>query len=162
MKHLGAQNTPSLIKFSDKSISDYPTRIISTILDHESWYNDPEIASYDEQDGSESPSEFCDFHKHFSAQSMMRYELLKHQVATIVIPGNSEICAGDKINIKLVNKTPGARVQNEPYDPESSGIYLIQEVTHTYNSTQSTNGRFVTTLRLMRDSYGDIESNHGN
>ena len=162
MKHLGAQNTPSLIKFSDKSISDYPTRIVSTILDHESWYNDPEIASYDEQDGSESPSEFCDFHKHFSAQSMMRYELLKHQVATIVIPGNSEICAGDKINIKLVNKTPGARVQDEPYDPESSGIYLIQEVTHTYNSTQSTNGRFVTTLRLMRDSYGDIESNHGN
>lgn len=162
MKHLGAQNTPSLIKFGDKSISDYPTRIISTILDHESWYNDPEIASYDEQDGSESPSEFCDFHKHFSAQSMMRYELLKHQIATIVIPGNSEICAGDKINIKLVNKTPGARVQDEPYDPESSGIYLIQEVTHTYNSTQSTNGRFVTTLRLMRDSYGDIESNHGN
>ena len=162
MKHLGAQNTPSLIKFSDKSISDYPTRIVSKILDHESWYNDPEIASYDEQDGSESPSEFCDFHKHFSAQSMMRYELLKHQVATIVIPGNSEICAGDKINIKLVNKTPGARVQDEPYDPESSGIYLIQEVTHTYNSTQSTNGRFVTTLRLMRDSYGDIESNHGN
>lgn len=161
MKHLGAQNTPSLIKFSDKSISDYPTRIVSKILDHESWYNDPEIASYDEQDGSESPSEFCDFHKHFSAQSMMRYELLKHQVATIVIPGNSEICAGDKINIKLVNKTPGARVQDEPYDPESSGIYLIQEVTHTYNSTQSTNGRFVTTLRLMRDSYGDIESNHG-
>jgi len=162
MKHLGAQNTPSLIKFSDKSISDYPTRIVSKILDHESWYNDPEIASYDEQDGSESPSEFCDFHKHFSAQSMMRYELLKHQVATIVIPGNSEICAGDKINIKLVNKTPGARVQDEPYDPESSGIYLIEEVTHTYNSTQSTNGRFVTTLRLMRDSYGDIESNHGN
>lgn len=162
MKHLGAQNTPSLIKFGDKSISDYPTRIVSKILDHESWYNDPEIASYDEQDGSESPSEFCDFHKHFSAQSMMRYELLKHQIATIVIPGNSEICAGDKINIKLVNKTPGARVQDEPYDPESSGIYLIQEVTHTYNSTQSTNGRFVTTLRLMRDSYGDIESNHGN
>lgn len=164
MKHLGAQNTPSLIKFGegDKTIADYPTRIISTILDHESWYNDPEIASYDEQDGSESPSEFCDFHKHFSAQSMMRYELLKHQVATIVIPGNSEICAGDKINIKLVNKTPGARVQDEPYDPESSGIYLIQEVTHTYNSTQSTNGRFVTTLRLMRDSYGDMESNHGN
>jgi len=162
MKHLGAQNTPSLIKFSDKSISDYPTRIVSKILDHESWYNDPEIASYDEQDGSESPSEFCDFHKHFSAQSMIRYELLKHQVATIVIPGNSEICAGDKINIKLVNKTPGARVQDEPYDPESSGIYLIEEVTHTYNSTQSTNGRFVTTLRLMRDSYGDIESNHGN
>ena len=161
MKHLGAQNKPSLIKFGDKSISDYPTRIVSTILDHESWYNEPAIASYEEEDESEEPSEFCDFHKHFAAQSLMRYELLKHQMATVVIPGNSEICAGDKINIKLVNKAPGARIQDEPHDQESSGIYLIEEVTHTYDSTKSTNGKFTTTLRLMRDSYGDIESNHG-
>ena len=58
MKHLGAQNKPSLIKFGDKSISDYPTRIVSTILDHESWYNEPGIASYEEEDESEEPSEF--------------------------------------------------------------------------------------------------------
>ena len=161
MQHLGSQNKPSLIEFDGDSISEYPTRIVSTILDHESWYNEPGIASFEESDGSEKPSEFCDFHKHYAAQSLMRYELLKHQMATIVIPGNSEICAGDKINIKLVNKAPGARIQDEPYDQESSGIYLIQEVTHTYNSTESTNGRFTTTLRLMRDSYGDIESNHG-
>jgi hypothetical protein len=162
MEHLGAQNKPSLLKFEgEKTIADYPTRIVSTVLDHEAWYNEPGIASFEESDGSDKPSEFCDFHKHFAAQSLMRYELLKHQMATIVIPGNSEICAGDKINIKLVNKAPGARVQDEPYDLESSGIYLIQEVTHTYNSTESTNGRFTTTLRLMRDSYGDLESNHG-
>jgi len=161
MQHLGPQNKPSLIEFDGDPISEYPTRIVSTILDHESWYNEPGIASFEESDGSEKPSEFCDFHKHYAAQSLMRYELLKHQMATIVIPGNSEICAGDKINIKLVNKAPGARIQDEPYDQESSGIYLIQEVTHTYNSTESTNGRFTTTLRLMRDSYGDIESNHG-
>lgn len=162
MKHIGAQNTPSLIKFKgDKTIADVPTRIISTVLDHESWYNGAEIASYEEEDGSGAPSEFCDFHKHFAAQSMMRYELLKTQMATIVIPGNSEICAGDKINIKLINKAPAERTKDETYDPESSGIYLIEEVTHTYNSTQSTNGRFTTTLRLMRDSYGDVESNHG-
>jgi hypothetical protein len=161
MKHLGAQNKPSLIKFGDKSISDYPTRIVSTILDHESWYNEPGIASYEEEDESEEPSEFCDFHKHFAAQSLMRYELLKHQMATVVVPGNSEICAGDKINIKLVNKAPGARINDEPYDQESSGIYLIEEVTHTYDSAANGNGKFTTTLRLMRDSYGDIESNHG-
>ena len=161
MKHLGAQNKPSLIKFGDKSISDYPTRIVSRILDHESWYNEPGIASYEEEDKSEEPSEFCDFHKHFAAQSLMRYELLRHQMATVVIPGNSEICAGDKINIKLVNKAPGARIQDEPYDQESSGIYLIEEVTHTYDSAANGNGKFTTTLRLMRDSYGDVESNHG-
>lgn len=161
MDHLGSQNTPSLVEFDGKSISDYPTRIISTLLDHETWYNEPEIASYEEEDQSEKPSEFCDFHKHFAAQSLMRYELLKHQQATIIIPGNSDICAGDRIDIKLVNKTPGERVEDEPYDPESSGIYLVEEVTHSYDRTKSTNGRFITTLRLMRDSYGDLESKHG-
>lgn len=161
MQHLGPQNTPSLINFDDKTIADYPTRIVSTLLDHESWYNEPGIASYEEADGAEEPSEYCDFHKHFAAQSLMRYELLKTQIGTIVIPGNSEICAGDKINIKLINKAPSARVQDETFDPESSGTYLIQEVTHTYSSTESTNGRFTTTLRLMRDSYGDVESKHG-
>ena len=162
MKHLGVQNTPSLISFGDRNVSDYPTRIVSALLDHESWYNEPGIASYEEEDGADTPSEFCDFHKHFSAQSLMRYELLKHQLATVVIPGNSEICAGDTIDIKLVNKAPAARVDDEPYDQESSGVYLIQEVTHTYDSTSGLNGRFITTLRLMRDSYGDVESNHGN
>lgn len=161
MKHLGAQNTPSLIEFGSKSISDYPTRIVSSILDHESWYNDAEIASYEQEDESGKPSEFCDFHKHYAAQSLMRYELLKHQQATIVVPGNSEICAGDKVRIKLVNKVPGAKMKEDPWDKESSGVYLITEVTHTYNSSESTNGRFLTTLRLMRDSYGDVESNHG-
>lgn len=162
MEHLGPQNTPSVIKTADeKLISDYPTRIVSSFLDHETWYNEPGIASYDEEDGSDSPSNFCDFHKHFAAQSLMRYELLKNQLATIVIPGNSEICAGDKIDIKLVNKKPGTEVSKEPYDQESSGVYLIEEVTHTYDSTSGGNGRFLTTLRLMRDSYGDTESNHG-
>jgi hypothetical protein len=162
MKHLGAQNTPSIIETADgKTLSDYPTRIISVLLDHESWYNKAGIASFEEEDGSDSPSQFCDFHKHFAGQSIMRYELLKQQLATIIIPGNSEICAGDKITIKLVNKLPNAEISKQPYDQESSGTYLIEEVTHTYDSTKSTNGRFITTLRLMRDSYGDVESNHG-
>lgn len=161
MKHLGAQNTPSLIKFGDKDVSDYPTRIVSTLLDHESWYNDPGIASYEEEDGADTPNEFCDFHKHFAAQSLMRYELLKNQMATVIIPGNSEICAGDRINIKLVNKTSSEVAKDKPYDEESSGIYLIQEVSHEYSRVGGTNGKFTTTLRLMRDSYGDVESVHG-
>jgi len=162
MKHLGAQNKPSILPAGeDKKVSDYPTRIVTSLLDHESWYNKPDIGSYEENDGSENPSPYCDFHKHFAAQSLMRYELLKHQQATVVIPGNPEICAGDAIQIKLVNKGTDERINEEPWDPESSGVYLVSEVTHTYDSTQSTNGRFVTTLRLMRDSYGDIESNHG-
>jgi hypothetical protein len=65
------------------------------------------------------------------------------------------------VHRSLVNKVPTVQASGEPYDQESSGVYLIEEVTHTYNSTESTNGRFVTTLRLARDSHGDIDSNHG-
>jgi hypothetical protein len=164
MKHLTSQNKPNLLPVqgsADKTVADYPTKIMSFMLDHETWYNEPDIASREEQDGSENPSRFCDEHKNFAAQSVMRYELLKNQTATVVIPGNSEICAGDKIDIKLTNKTPNENQKQEPYDPESSGIYLIEEVTHTYEATVSANGRFTTTLRLMRDSFGDIETKHG-
>lgn len=162
MKHLGSQNTPSIIPAGDNKISDYPTKIITSVLDHESWYNEAGPASFEEKDGASSPSPFCDFHKHFAAQSAMRYELLKNQLATVVIAGNSEICAGDRIDLKLVNKRPNQDIDNQPYDQESSGMYLIGEVTHTYDSTKGTNGKYTTTLRLMRDSYGDIESNRGN
>lgn len=162
MKHLGAQNTPSLVKFENENISNYPTRIISSLLDHETWYNEPGVASYEEKDGASTPSEYCDYHKHFAAQSLMRYELLKNQMATIIIPGNNEICAGDAVEIKLVNKLPSKQVEQQPYDQESSGVYLVYEVTHTYDAVTGTNGRFTTTLRLMRDSYGDLESKHGN
>ena len=66
--------------------------------------------------------------------------------------------AGDLINIRIINKMPDELVQNSdgsgPYDNESSGQYLIGEITHSYDPTMGNNGMFFTTLRLMRDSYG--------
>ena len=99
----------------------------------------------------------------YAAQSIARYQLLKNQSCTIVIPGNPDICAGDKIDIRLQNKVPNKEAKREPFDVESSGVYLIQEATHTYDTTIGTNGRFTTTLRLLRDSYGmkDKQSKHG-
>ena len=64
------------------------------------------------------------------------------------------MCAGDRINIRLISKLPDELAKDEPYDLESSGEYLIGEVTHQYDPTMGSNGRFLTTLRLMRDSYG--------
>jgi len=80
-----------------------------------------------------------------------------------VIPGNPDICAGDKIDIRLVNKVPTKDGREEPYDTESSGVYLIGEVTHSYDQLSGSSGKFLTTLRLLRDSYGlkDRASNHG-
>ena len=108
-------------------------------------------------------SEMCIRDRYYAAQSVARYELLKNQTCTVVIPGNPKICAGDKIDIRLINKLPNVEARKDIYDPESSGVYLIVEATHSYDTTAGTNGRFLTTLRLMRDSYGlkDRPSNHG-
>jgi len=163
MAHLGGQESINLIPSNQIELSDYPSRIISVLLDHETWYNDAEPASPEPKDGSKSPTKFADWQKYYSAQSIARYQLLNNQQCTIVIPGNPNICAGDKIDIRLQSKLPNILAKDEPYDKESSGLYLIKEVTHTYDTTVGTNGRFTTTLRLIRDSYGlkDRASNHG-
>ena len=163
MAHLGGQEGITLIPSNQIELSDYPTRIMSYFLDHESWYNEAKPASPDPGDGGTDPTKFADWQKYYAAQSLTRYELLKNQNCTLVIPGNPNICAGDKIDIRLVNKLPNVEARRDIHDPESSGVYLIAEVTHTYDTTVGTNGRFSTTLRLMRDSYGlkDRPSNHG-
>ena len=163
MAHLGGQEGITLIPSNQIELSDYPSRIMSVFLDHESWYNEAKPASPDPKDGGTDPTKFADWQKFYSAQSLARYQLLKNQLCTIVIPGNPDICAGDKIDIRLVNKVGTVDGRQEPFDPESSGVYLISEVAHFYDTTQGPGGKFTTTLRLMRDSYGlkDRPSNHG-
>ena len=154
MAHLGGQESLSLIPVNQVELSDYPSKIMSIYLDHETWSNDWEPASPEAKDGSDKPTKFADWQKYYMAQSIARYKLLANQKCSIVIPGNAQICAGDKINVRLVNKLPDEEAKDNPWDPESSGQYLIQEVTHTYDATVGSNGYFQTTLRLMRDSYG--------
>ena len=163
MAHLGGQEGITLIPSNQIELSDYPSRIMSVFLDHESWYNEAKPASPDPKDGATNPTKFADWQKFYAAQSLARYQLLKNQLCTIVIPGNPDICAGDKIDIRLVNKVATVEGRKEPFDPESSGVYLISEVAHFYDTTQGPGGKFTTTLRLMRDSYGlkDRPSNHG-
>lgn len=169
MAHLGGQEGINLVPTSkaffdqEVKLSDYPTKRMSVLLDHETWYNDAEIASPDQGDGSEAPTPFADWQKYYTAQALARYELLKNQKCSIVIPGNAQICAGDRVDIRLQTKLADVEAKKDPYDKESSGMYLVEEVTHEYDRTVGTNGRFLTTLRLMRDSYGmkNKQSNHG-
>ncbi len=164
MAHLGGQESVTKIPHASGDLSEKPTRIMSVLVDHESWYNLPGPASPEDRDGSTDPTEFADWQKHYVSQALTRYELLKNQSGTIVIPGNSDICAGDRITLMLVNKAPSADIKKNPWDKETSGVYLIEEVTHTYEKNVGTNGRFRTTVRVMRDSYGmpDEISSHGN
>ena len=166
MAHLGAQeDAPSLPTLS-ANLAERHSRIITSFVDHETFFNEGTVASPEEIDGSKNPTKYADWVKYFAAQSNTRYELMKQQQCTVVIPGNSLICAGDKVEIKLKNKQPNAYSETEPYDPESSGVYLVYEVVHNYSllPPSSGNGSFTTTLNLVRDSYGVYgeESKHNN
>ena len=163
MAHLGGQESVSLIPTNQLELSDYPTRIMSMLLDHESWYNDPGIAN-PEDPNAKDPTTFADWQKYYAAQGAARAELLKNQQGVLQIPGNPLVCAGDKIDLRIQSKLADAQRKRQPLDEESSGVYLVKETTQTYNFLEGSNGTLNTTLRLFRDSYGmkDKPSNHGN
>ena len=161
MEHLGSGEL-DLIPTTEIELSEYPTRYMSTILDHETWFAGGTPADPETDAGSTAPAPFADWQKYFTAQSLSRYTSLTNQRATVVIPGNSEICAGDLVDIQLKSKLPSNDRNQEPYDLESSGVYLIDEVIHSYDKASGANGKFETTLVLLRDAYGvpDTDSNH--
>ena len=162
MAHLGGQDSVSLIPANQIELSDYPTRIMSMVLDHETWFNEPGIAN-PEDPNAEDPTKFADWQKYYMAQGSARSELLQNQQGVLKIPGNPLICAGDKIDIRIASKLADELKKTQPFDEESSGVYLVKETTQSYNFLATDSGTLKTTLRLFRDSYGmkDKPSNHG-
>ena len=80
------------------------------------------------------------------AQSRMRYSLLHTQVAEIVVPLNTNLSAGTVIRCEFPRNDLEKR--HVP-DPDSSGLYMIKEMSHYYD----VEGSF-TRLKLLRDTYG--------
>ena len=73
-----------------------------------------------------------------------------NQQLTISLTGHLELCAGDKIEIRIPEQAAEAVKGTSAYDPEHSGTYLIKQVNHQFNMTD---GRSVyTVLDLVRDS----------
>ena len=168
MAHLGTQGTASLAPGTDvdallSDASGNPARVMSAVLDPETWIDAADVTDPDDE-GVEKPTEYADWTKYYAAQSVARYDLLRNQEGTLKIPCNPLICAGDKIDLRFQSKLSDTLQTKKAYDTESSGIYLVKEVTHTFNFVNSgTSGKGYTTIRLFRDSYGsDIEpSNYG-
>ena len=168
MAHLGTQGTASLAPGTDVDAlvgdaSGNPARVMSAVLDPETWIDAADVSDPDDE-GVEKPTEYADWTKYYAAQSVARYDLLRNQEGTLKIPCNPLICAGDKIDLRFQSKLSDTLQTKKAYDTESSGIYLVKEVTHTFNFVNSgTSGKGYTTIRLFRDSYGsDLEpSNYG-
>lgn len=157
MVHLGTQDkvdvVPNFIIGKETSLTSRPTRIKSHVLDHETFFNEPQPADYEESD-NENANRYSDFAKQFTLQSIVRYDSLRNQQAICTIPGNPWMTAGDKFIVELANKAPDVVKKQQLVDEESSGMYLIKEVTHNYMFSEGKSGTMITTVRLMRDTYG--------
>ena len=147
MAHLGSQTK---LPKGQTNLSQYPTRVMSTIVDNEVWNNEPKIAST--ETGGDGSHPYQDTQKFYLSQGLARAGILFNQQLTISLTGHLELCAGDKIEIRIPEQAAEAVKGTSAYDPEHSGTYLIKQVNHQFNMTD---GRSVyTVLDLVRDSQG--------
>ena len=85
--------------------------------------------------------------REWQASSTMRYNLLHSIVMEIQIPCNTELMAGDIIEIEI--ESIKEDMVQSPSDEQQSGKYLILHLCHHFDSLRS-----FTSLTLVRDSYG--------
>ena len=86
------------------------------------------------------------------AKSYSRYNILFTQALNMVVPCNVSLKIGTIINVMLprIDST-----DNKENDDEQSGNYLIKGLRHHFEG-----GQMITSLRLIRDSYGLYGSNN--
>ncbi|MEN9913948.1 MAG: Synechococcus phage [Bacteroidota bacterium] len=80
------------------------------------------------------------------AKSFSRYNLLFTQALNMNVPCNVKLKAGDIIYAQFPKIEAGS---SKEVDEEQSGNYLIKELRHHFSG-----GQMLTSLRLIRDSYG--------
>ena len=143
--HLGSQDelTPG-----QKILAGRPTRIVSAILDSESYYSGQDSAI---------DSDYQDWTPSTLPQAISRNYLLNTQGLRIVVPGNLQLVVGDIVKVFLQNMSTQGGRDLESVDQDHSGFYLITSLSRFYDPV---NRRVTTMLSLKRDSYGllDVDS----
>ena len=144
LAHLGSQEylTPG-----QQSLAKRPTRIVSAILDDESYYSGQDPAANDLAFRDRTPETL--------PQAISRNYLLNTQGLRVVVPGNLQLVVGDVIKVQLQNMSTEKDREIESVDQDHSGFYLITSLSRFYNKIEK---RVTTMLSLRRDSYGILET----
>ena len=140
MVHMGSQTK---LPIGQTTLSEYPSRVMSTIVNNECWYSGTEVAT--------EKSEYLDRQKDYLSQGISRLGLMFNQVLTISVTGHLELSAGDKIEVRIPNQQAEQQREEEVWDPEHSGTYLIKHLNHQFDIPGQ---NVYTVLELIRDSYG--------
>ncbi len=154
MVHLGSQTD---LPVGQKTLSQYPTRVMSTVVNHETWNMGEGIADSTDEN-RDSTFEYTDNQMDYLSQSIARAGIMFNQQLTISLTGHLDLSAGDLIEIRIPNQVPDKARDDEKFDKEHSGTYLIKKLNHQFDILDQS---VYTVLDLIRDSYGikERESN---
>jgi hypothetical protein len=125
---------PKISSRPGKTLGDTPTRIFSQILDIGT------LTQEVSKDNNADPSEY-------QSQSLMRYNLILTQSLNVIVPCNLDLNAGDVIECEFPQVTDS--VDAKEYDEEISGLYMIKELCHHFDTNAS-----YTSMKLVRDTFG--------
>ena len=125
--------------FLPDNLSELPTRILTQVMDLGTLDTDVSVKE------NADPSEY-------QSQSLMRYNSLLTQTLSVVVPSNTNLRAGDIIMCKFPKIT---RQSVDSYDDQQSGLYMIKELCHHFDSDAS-----YTSMKLVRDTFGMYGTNN--
>ena len=131
---------PKIDSNSDRTLGDLPTRIFVGMLDVGTVEKDASDKGWN--NSVERNADPAKIH----AQSMMRYNQIFTQVVEIQIPLNTSLNAGSIVRCEFPQL---ATTKRKTTDPETSGLYMINELAHYFDSKGS-----YSQLKLVRDTYG--------
>ncbi len=154
--HLGSQTKLNPMQ---EKLSSHPTRILSTIVDHEKYYTGTDTADPDDPD-YKNDNNFWDYSKHHIVQNISRNFMLNTQGLNFMlntqglridVPGNIDLCVGEIINVILPSSVSEDQKLDEPVDESNSGFYLIHSLSRFFDQRTQ---EVTTVLKLKRDSFG--------
>tara|TARA_S200000501_G_scaffold76995_1_gene68792 strand:+ start:3016 stop:4320 length:1305 start_codon:yes stop_codon:yes gene_type:complete len=125
---------PQISEDSDLTLKDIPSRAFSQVIDRGTI--DPDVSKQENADPTK-----------YQAQTAMRYNILVTQLASVTVPCNTNLRAGDIITLKFPKIS---REDSERFDEETSGKYIIKELCHHFDPDRS-----FTSMKLVRDAFGE-------
>jgi hypothetical protein len=139
VKNLGQQlQLPKISNDSNIDLGHIPTRFLTQVLDIGTLEKDVSIAV------NSDPFKY-------QSQAIMRYNMLFTQTLSIVVGSNTNLKAGDIIKCNFPKISRG---DVDEYDKEQSGLYMIKELCHHFDSQAS-----YTSMKLIRDTIGTYGTN---
>jgi len=139
-KNLGSERPvlPKLSETSDKTLSEVPTRMMTGFIDRGTLEQNV--------DTTENADPFK-----YQSQAIYRYSSLFVQKVQMTVLLNTQLKAGDVIECEFRQVSTG----KEDPDPSESGLYMIKELCHHFDSEGS-----YTAMMLVRDTFGQIKPNN--